>query len=1073
MKRDDSAESTSQHFTDTTAEAVPAKPRPSRRAKVSTLADDPLWYKDAIIYQVHIKSFFDANNDGVGDFPGLIAKLDYIAELGVSAIWLLPFYPSPRRDDIGDVKRFIQEAHARGLHVITELVINHTSDQHPWFQRARRAKPGSNHRNYYVWSDTDKKYEKTRIIFIDTEPSNWTHDPVAGQYYWHRFYAHQPDLNFDNPAVLREVLQVMRFWLDLGIDGLRLDAVPYLVEREGTNNENLPETHAILKKIRATIDAEYPNRMLLAEANQWPEDVQEYFGNEDECHMAFHFPLMPRIYMSIASEDRFPITDIMKQTPDLPETNQWAIFLRNHDELTLEMVTDSERDYLWNTYASDRRARLNLGIRRRLAPLMERDRRRIELINSLLLSMPGTPVIYYGDELGMGDNIHLGDRDGVRTPMQWSSDRNGGFSRADPEQLVLPPVMGSLYGFDAVNVEAQSRDPHSLLNWTRRMLATRRSKHTFGRGTIRFLKPSNRKILAYLRELPGQPPILCVANLSRAPQAVELDLSEFNGAVPIEMTADSVFPAIGQLTYLLTFPPYGFLWFLLCEGGGRPTWSQAPSEPLPDFVTIVIREGQAGPTPENVRLLESEVLPSWLGRRRWYASKDQKLHAVRLAALTTIPEAGFAFTEIEADVGNHTERYVLPLAITWGADTTTPLFMQLALARVRRGRNVGHLTDAFALPQFAYGTLRKLRERAAVATFQKSTIHFIPTDRFADLDLGDAPEIRWLAAEQSNSSLVIADKIVLKLVRRLLKGMHPEAEMSRYLTQLGYANTAPLYGEVVRVDPENVPHTLCILQGFVDNQGDAWNWALDTLRRSIDELALAVDGANNENQANQDRVNEEEATEGYASYMGIIGKRLGELHVALATPSDNPAFDPELADSKQVQAWIDGTQKLLANALELLEKNVDQLGEDAALLGRSVLDRKDKLVEAVSKLVKPDAHALRTRIHGDFHLGQVLVAQGDAFLIDFEGEPARELEERRAKSSPLRDVAGLLRSLSYASAAAQSTMEAAPQNRPAWLGLPVRGLAALTSRLLGDTGAAPHSPAAASAPPAASEGDYE
>ncbi len=1153
MKRDDSAESTSQaHITDTTAEAAPSKPHAARRGKVSTLSDDPLWYKDSIIYQVHIKSFFDANNDGVGDFPGLIAKLDYIAELGVSAIWLLPFYPSPRRDDgydiadyrnvhpdygtIADVKRFIQEAHARGLRVITELVINHTSDQHPWFQRARRAKPGSNHRNYYVWSDTDKKYEQTRIIFIDTEPSNWTHDPVAGQYYWHRFYAHQPDLNFDNPAVMREVLQVMRFWLDLGIDGLRLDAVPYLVEREGTNNENLPETHAILKKIRATIDAEYPNRMLLAEANQWPEDVQEYFGNEDECHMAFHFPLMPRIYMSIASEDRFPITDIMKQTPDLAETNQWAIFLRNHDELTLEMVTDSERDYLWNTYASDRRARLNLGIRRRLAPLMERDRRRIELINSLLLSMPGTPVIYYGDELGMGDNIHLGDRDGVRTPMQWSSDRNGGFSRADPEQLVLPPVMGALYGFDAVNVEAQNRDPHSLLNWTRRMLATRRSKHTFGRGTIRFLKPNNRKILAYLRELPGEPPILCVANLSRAPQAVELDLSEFNGATPIEMTADSVFPRIGQLTYLLTFPPYGFLWFLLCEGQSRPTWSQPPSEPLPDFVTIVIREGQSGPTPENVRLLESEVLPSWLGRRRWFASKDQKMHAVRLAALTTIPEAGFAFTEIEADVGDHTERYVLPIAITWGADTTTPLFMQLALARVRRGRTVGHLTDAFALPQFAYGTLRKLRERASVPTVQKSTIQFIPTDRFAELELGDQPEIRWLAAEQSNSSLVIADKVVLKLVRRLLKGVHPEAEMTRYLTQLNYANTAPLVGEVVRVDPDNVPHTLCILQGFVDNQGDAWNWALDTLRRSIDELALVMDGGADANQQNQDRVNEEEAIEGYASYMGTIGKRLGELHVALATPSDNPAFNPEPADAQQVQAWIDGTQKLLATALDLLQKNVDHLGEDAALLGHSILDRKARLVEAVSNLVTPDAHALRTRIHGDFHLGQVLVSQGDAFLIDFEGEPARELEERRAKSSPLRDVAGLLRSLSYASAAAQSTMEAAPQmtadrkrvlferfraaaaeafldeyraatqaaaqplvapeheqalldlfliekaayeiryeaaNRPTWLSLPVRGLAALTSRLLGDTGAGPHSPSAASTPPEGSEGDYE
>ena len=1153
MKRDDPSESTSPALTaDGTADTmVTAKPRASRRGKTSTLSDDPLWYKDAIIYQVHIKSFFDGNNDGVGDFPGLIAKLDYIAELGVNAIWLLPFYPSPRRDDgydiadyrnvhpdygqISDVKHFIQEAHARGIRVITELVINHTSDQHPWFQRARRAKPGSNHRNFYVWSNTDQKYTETRIIFIDSEPSNWTHDPVAGAYYWHRFYSHQPDLNFDNPAVLKEVLQVMRFWLDMGIDGLRLDAVPYLVEREGTNNENLPETHAILKKIRATIDAEYPNRMLLAEANQWPEDVKEYFGDEDECHMAFHFPLMPRIYMSIASEDRFPITDIMRQTPDLAETNQWAIFLRNHDELTLEMVTDSERDYLWNTYASDRRARLNLGIRRRLAPLMERDRRRIELINSLLLSMPGTPVIYYGDELGMGDNIHLGDRDGVRTPMQWSSDRNGGFSRADPEQLVLPPVMGSLYGFDAVNVEAQSRDPHSLLNWTRRMLATRRAKQTFGRGTIRFLKPANRKILAYVRELPGEPTILCVANLSRAPQAVELDLSEFNGSVPIEMTADSVFPAIGQLTYLLTFPPYGFLWFLICPGNQRPTWAQAHSEPLPEFVTIVIREGQAGPTPENVRLLESEVLPSWLSRRRWFASKDQQLNGVRLASLTTIPNGGFAFTEIEADVGDHTERYVLPIAITWGGDTTYPLFMQLALARVRRGRNVGHLTDAFALPIFAHNVLRKLRERAVVPTVQKSEIRFIPTDRLSELDLGDRPEISWLAAEQSNSSLIIADAVVLKLVRRLVAGIHPEAEISRYLTKIGYANTAPLYGEVVRVDPAGVPHTLCILQGFIDNQGDAWNWALDYLRRTIDDLALAVEA----DDGLPDREKEAEAIDGYRMMAGIIGKRLGELHVALAAPTDDPAFAPEPATAEQVQAWIDGTQSMLSSALDLLEPRLDQLTDDTRGLARSLLDRRAALAETVSKLVPADAGALRTRIHGDFHLGQVLVAQGDAFLIDFEGEPARTLDERRQKSSPMRDVAGLLRSFSYASAAAQSTTESAPQqtadrkralferfrahaaesfleqyrtsvtqspqplvapgseqalldlfliekaayeiryeaaNRPTWLSLPVRGLAALASRLLGDTGT-PHEPSAHGSadatPPNPAEGDYE
>src|SRR4051794_11266483 len=513
--------------------------------------EDPLWYKDAIVYQLHIKSFFDGNNDGIGDFPGLMQRLDYIAELGVSAVWMLPFYPSPRKDDgydiadytgvhsdygtMDDVRAFIEAAHEHGLRVITELVINHTSVEHPWFQRARHAPAGSPERAFYVWSDTDEKYPETRIIFLDTETSNWTWDPVAGAYYWHRFYSHQPDLNFDNPRVLEEVLKVMRFWLDLGVDGLRLDAVPYLVEREGTNNENLPETHEILKQIRAELDRYAPGRMLLAEANQWPEDAQQYFGNGDECHMSFHFPLMPRMYMAIAREDRFPVTDIMRQTPEIPPNCQWAVFLRNHDELTLEMVTSGERDYLWKTYAAEPRARLNLGIRRRLAPLLERDRRRIELMNSLLLTMPGTPVIYYGDEIGMGDNLHLGDRDGVRTPMQWSSDRNGGFSRADPAALVLPSIMDPLYGFEAVNVEAQWRDPHSLLNWLRRMLVERRKHHAFGRGTIRFLQPQNRKVLAYLREHEGET-ILCVANVARSAQAVELDLSQFSGRVPVELS---------------------------------------------------------------------------------------------------------------------------------------------------------------------------------------------------------------------------------------------------------------------------------------------------------------------------------------------------------------------------------------------------------------------------------------------------------------------------------------------------------------------------------------------------------
>ncbi|MFZ9501040.1 MAG: maltose alpha-D-glucosyltransferase, partial [Beijerinckiaceae bacterium] len=474
------------------------------------------WYRDAIIYQLHVKSFFDSNNDGVGDFAGVTRKLDYLRELGANAIWIMPFYPSPLRDDgydiadyrgvnpaygnMRDFRRLVREAHARGIRVITELVINHTSDQHPWFQRARQARPNSPLRDFYVWSQTDKMYEGARIIFLDAESANWTWDPVAKAYFWHRFYSHQPDLNFDNPRVLEAVLDTMRHWLDMGVDGLRLDAIPYLIERDGTNCENLPETHAVIRRIRATLDRDYADRMLLAEANQWPEETAAYFGAGDECHMAFHFPLMPRMYMALAMEDRHPITDIMRQTPEIPKGAQWAIFLRNHDELTLEMVTDRERDYLWSYYASDNRARINLGIRRRLAPLLGNDRRKIELLNFLLFSMPGTPVVYYGDEIGMGDNIYLGDRDGVRTPMQWSPDRNAGFSRADPARLFLPAIQDAVYGFSSVNVEAQLASPASLLNWMRRMIAVRRNYQAFGRGSLRFLYPDNRKILAYVRE---------------------------------------------------------------------------------------------------------------------------------------------------------------------------------------------------------------------------------------------------------------------------------------------------------------------------------------------------------------------------------------------------------------------------------------------------------------------------------------------------------------------------------------------------------------------------------------------
>jgi len=994
-----------------------------RLARLNAAAENHLWYKDAIIYQLHVKSFFDSNKDGIGDFPGLVSKLDYIADLGATAIWLLPFYPSPRLDDgydiseyravhpdygtMADLRHLINAAHTRRIHVITELVINHTSDQHPWFQRARRAKPGSAARDFYVWSDNDQKYAGTRIIFLDTERSNWTWDPVAGAYFWHRFYSHQPDLNYDNPRVLKAMLGVMRYWLELGVDGFRLDAVPYLIEREGTNNENLPETHAILRHIRAELDATFPGRMLLAEANQWPEYTKDYFGDGDECHMAFHFPLMPRIYMAIGREDRFPITDIMRQTPPILENCQWAIFLRNHDELTLEMVTDIERDYLWEVYAADRRARVNLGIRRRLSPLLERDRRRVELLNCLLLSMPGTPVIYYGDEIGMGDNIYLGDRDGVRTPMQWTSDRNGGFSRANPAALVLPPVMDPLYGFESVNVEAQSRDPHSLLNWTRRSLAVRRQHLAFGRGSLCFLYPKNRKVLAYLREHKGET-ILCVANVAHSPQAVELDLSEFVGRIPVELNNGSPFPPIGQLTYLLTLPPYGFYWFILAKEGDWPSWHTPAPEPMPEYHTIVLRSDLAKTLLESGRhVLEREVLPSYLAKRRWFAAKDETLKAVRLAYLARLPgEQPLFLSEIETTTSTGTARWLIPLALVWEGEPASALTSQLTLAHVRRERRVGLLTDGFAVPAFAHQIVALLAQGACRAS-PDGEIRFEPTpDCVESLHLPADADINWLSAEQSNSSLIVGDAVMLKIFRRISGGPHPEAEMGRYLTQHGFANAPPLLGEIARVGPDGTRFSLAIAQGFVHNQGDAWSWLLDQLLRALDDLtapALADDA-------------EAGHMSDYEVLAARIGQRLGDLHVVLARPSEDPAFAPATATAQDVARWREHTQARLEAAFGVITERKKWDRPDDEARAAALQKSRQALLAALHDLAQAGAGSLTSRIHGDFHLGQVLVVSGDVYIIDFEGEPARPLAERRAKSSPLRDVAGILRSFDYAAA---------------------------------------------------------
>jgi maltose alpha-D-glucosyltransferase / alpha-amylase len=993
-------------------------PRPRAIAQATEI--DPLWYKDAIIYQIHVKSFFDANNDGIGDFAGLISRLDYIAELGVNTIWLLPFYPSPRLDDgydiadyrgvhpdygtLADVKRFIAAAHEKGIRVIAELVVNHTSDQHPWFQRARTAKPGSMYRDFYVWSNDDRKYAGTRVIFVDSERSNWTWDDTAKAYYWHRFYHHQPDLNFDNPRVMREVLSVLRYWAELGIDGLRLDAVPYLVEREGTNNENLPETHAALKRIRAELQEHYPDKMLLAEANQWPEDTKDYFGDGDECHMAFHFPLMPRMYMAIAREDRFPITDILRQTPDIPANCQWAIFLRNHDELTLEMVTESERDFLWETYAADRRARINLGIRRRLAPLLERDRRRIELMNYLLLSMPGTPVIYYGDEIGMGDNIHLGDRNGVRTPMQWSPDRNGGFSRiADPSRLVLPMVMDPLYAYQTVNVESQASDPHSLLMWMRRAIGVRRQYKVFGRGGYRLLYPKNRKVLAYLREYEDTA-ILCVANLSRTPQAVELDLSEFQGRVPIELDGHTQFPPIGQLTYLLTLPPYGFYWFLLSEVDDWPSHHTPAPEPMPEYQTIVMRHSLPDAVTAARQVIEREVLPPYLAKRRWFAMKDQALRSVRIGIMTRVLSDEAVLLEIETETASGTARWLLPLGIVWGDTTAPPLPTQLALARVRRGAKVGLLTDAFALPALPLAVLAGLAQKDIIA-MDRGMIRFEPTSRMADIVVPDDVEMNWISAEQSNSSVIVGDIAIIKMFRRVTDGPHPEAEMGRHLTEQGFANTPALLGEIVRVDPDGTRHALVIAQAFVRNQGDAWTWTMDQLLRGLSDITGGDEDAAADAVSHAD----------YVRFASLLGQRLGEMHLVLARPSSDPAFAPVTGTDETAATFAERGRVQLDAAYRALDAAQQwEAGGERDLM--TMQAAREVLFDKLPGLADVVRGATLTRIHGDMHLGQILVVNGDVDIIDFEGEPAKPIEIRRGKDHPLRDVAGMIRSFDYAAA---------------------------------------------------------
>ncbi|HJT86910.1 MAG TPA: maltose alpha-D-glucosyltransferase [Bryobacteraceae bacterium] len=985
--------------------------------------ENPLWYRDAIIYEVHVRAFSDSSGDGIGDFAGLTEKLDYLQDLGITAIWLLPFYPSPWRDDgydisdytgvhpaygtLKDFQNFLREAHRRGLRVITELVLNHTSDQHVWFQRSRRAAAGSRWRNFYVWSDTQEKYQDARIIFKDFESSNWAWDPVAKSYYWHRFYSHQPDLNFDNPDVRAAMLAAVDFWLDLGVDGLRLDAVPYLYEREATNCENLPETHAFLKDLRAHVDSRYRGRMLLAEANQWPEDAIAYFAGGDECHMAFHFPLMPRLFMSIRMEDRYPVTEILDLTPPIPETCQWALFLRNHDELTLEMVTDEERDYMYRVYAQDRHMRINLGIRRRLAPLLENDRRRIELMNALLFSLPGAPVLYYGDEIGMGDNFYLGDRNGVRTPMQWSGDRNAGFSRANPQKLYLPVIIDPEYHYEAINVEAQQNNPHSLLWWVKRMLALRKQYSALGRGNLEFLYPENRRILALVRT-DGPERVLLVANLSRFAQCTELDLSKYAGLVPLELLGRTEFPPIGDKPYFLSLSPHAYYWFAL-----QP--KDVPVEGLrlrSGDVPVIAVESWDEVLTEPARQALNRLMPAYLYPRRWFHGKARRIRQTEIFDSIPLPQSRthLSLVRVEYTEGDP-ETYTLPLSLGIGE----PPDGRFILARLQAADgSAAILQSALRDREFADEVMAAMVRRRKFEGWQ-GVLAAGHTHVFRRLWGEEHPAMEPVTskADQENTTIFYGDRFALKFLRRVEPGLSPEREIGAMLTRAGFPHIAPLAGWLEYRPPDGEPTTLALLHGYVRDAREAWQYTLDHLGQFFERaLAEAASGPPEAGAAGDPFP---ELMGPYLEVIRLLGSRTGELHTALASFADEPAFAPEPFTDFYRYGLYHGILARFGRAMEQLHNRLPRLPEAARNDAQALLDRQNAMRAKLQFLRDHRIYAMRTRIHGNYHLGQALYTGKDFVIIDFEGDTSRPLSERRIKRSPLEDAAGMLDSFYHAS----------------------------------------------------------
>lgn len=1008
--------------------------------KNGVIHKDLHWYKDAIIYELHIKAFKDGNCDGIGDFKGLMEQLDYLQDLGVTAIWLLPFYPSPLRDDGYDIsdyysinpsygdlhefKAFLKEAHKRGLKVITELVINHTSDQHPWFQRARKAPKGSAHRNFYVWTDDPKQFKDARIIFQDYEKSNWTWDSEAEQYYWHRFFHHQPDLNYDSPLVQEEILKILNFWCKMGVDGFRLDAVPYLFERDGTNCENLPETHEYLKKLRKFVDERYPGTLLLAEANMWPEDSAAYFGDGDECQMNYHFPIMPRMFMSLQMEDRYPITDIFDQTPEIPESCQWGIFLRNHDELTLEMVTDEERDYMYKVYVKDPKARINLGIRHRLAPLMENSRKKIELLNSLLFTFPGTPIIYYGDEIGMGDNFYLGDRDGVRTPMQWNPDRNAGFSQANPQRLYLPLILDPQYHYESVNVELQERNSSSLLWWMKRAIATRKKYKAFSRGDIKFLNSENSKVLAFTRCFKDET-MLVIANLSRFPQPVELDLDQFKGYQPVEIYSKNKFPSVKDGTpYFFTLEAYACQCFVMQKT--HPEIDQNEELPL-----LELADWKDLLEPEVLENLENNFLPSYLMKMRWFGGKGKGLDTVKIISHASIPlgqnPPGYILL-LEASYQNDLpEMYQLPVAFgkepfSYKVKENCP---QAVIARIKiDGEEEGVLFDAIYGLELQQALLVNMAENEKLHA-KNSEIHFTGNGELAQ-HVKETEKIkpRVLSGEQSNTSITYDGKYFFKLYRKVDRAINPDMEITHFLTHEAQFKNIPAFVGAVEWKHKNDSMVLGMMQEMVVSSTDAWANMLDRLN-SFNEKILSSSDIQLPAELRGTLVNPvgyEDIPEALkdlldvpvAEQVALLGVRTAEMHLALASGTNLPDFKPEEFSLHYQRSVYSSLQSLVRVAFQSLNRNIKKLKPEVRQEAEDVLHMKEEILTELKKIYSRKIDTAKIRIHGDYHLGQVLFTGKDFIILDFEGEPARSYSERRLKRSALRDVAGMLRSFHYA-----------------------------------------------------------